>query len=354
MRSYEDVECEVPGNSTKRPTVGNDTGTATCPQGTGAGAEGSVELTDPQVPRQRQGEDTHHMTDRRRRRAAPPESPESPGSPGADGRTGSAPDPDNPFAAPPKGRPDQPWQPRHHAGGDSGGTGGKNGPDDSEGQDGPHESGKKRWGSQWSSRQPGRQGGGFGKPRGSGEDGEGPGPGGPGRLRWDPADPAQRRARYALHSGIWGLFFALFSLPQIGLLLGSLALYWGISSMTAKNRVASSGGAASGGGTKATAGDVAGGGEGSRHQDGPSAGARPDVSPAQAAKAQASAAIGGLVTGVLALVVVASTFTFQMVYEDYFTCERDALTQSSREDCKRHLPEELRPFLEQSEPSAGS
>lgn len=294
------------------------------------------------------------MTDRRRRRAAPPESPESPGSPGTDGSTDSASGRDNPFAAPPKGRPDQPWQPRHHAGGDSGGTGG-NGPDESEGQDGPHESGKKRWGSQWSSRQPGRQPGGFGKPRGSGDDGEGPGPGGPRRgLRWDPADPVQRRARYALHSGIWGLFFALFSLPQVGLLLGTLALYWGISSLTGKNRLTSGGRAtASGGGTKATAGDVSGGVESERDRGGPPA-AGPGVSPAQAAKAQASAAIGGLVTGILALVVVASTFTFQMVYDDYFTCDRDALTQSSREDCKRHLPEELRPFLEQSEPPAGS
>ncbi|WP_432445662.1 hypothetical protein [Streptomyces rapamycinicus] len=62
------------------------------------------------------------------------------------------------------------------------------------------------------------------------------GPGGPGGPRWDPNDPAQRRARYALLSGMWAFFFALFSLPQIALLLGVLALYWGISSLRAKPR----------------------------------------------------------------------------------------------------------------------
>jgi beta-lactamase regulating signal transducer with metallopeptidase domain len=70
------------------------------------------------------------------------------------------------------------------------------------------------------------------------------------------------------------------------------------------------------------------------------------VTPAQAAKSQATAAIGGLVTAVLALAVVASTFAFQMAYKDYFTCQQDALTRTSAEQCQELLPENLRPFLE--------
>lgn len=306
------------------------------------------------------------MTDRRRRRAA---------------SSDSAPREDNPFAPPPEGRPDQPWQPRHRTDDDSHGaqgTGNGNGsssPGGSspDGEDGSGSSGKKpsSWGSQWSSRQPGRQSGGFGKPRGNG-DGDGPGGsgGGQGRgLRWDPTDPAQRRARYALHCGIWGLFFALFSLAPVGLLLGALSLYWGITSLRAKNRVdAKSGGAKDGSGSgdgqaragagpTATAADISGStgsaspsGE-ARGESGSGSADRPAVTPAQAAKAQATAAIGGVVTGALALAVVAATFTFQTVYSDYFTCERDALTQSSREDCKQLLPEQFRPFFEDRTPT---
>ncbi|MET9470380.1 hypothetical protein ABZY44_37455, partial [Streptomyces sp. NPDC006544] len=92
---------------------------------------------------------------------------------------------DNPFAAPPEGRPDQPWEPRAGGDGDSGG-------------------------------------------------GSGQGPGGTpgsGPARWDPTDPIQRRARYALLAGMWGFFFGVFGIPSVGLLLGVLALYWGISAL---------------------------------------------------------------------------------------------------------------------------
>ncbi|MEY7981728.1 hypothetical protein AB8O53_36165, partial [Streptomyces pilosus] len=64
------------------------------------------------------------------------------------------------------------------------------------------------------------------RPRGP--EGQGGGPQTPG-PRWDPTDPAQRRARYALLSGMWAFFFALFNWPYVALLLGSLALYWAIS-----------------------------------------------------------------------------------------------------------------------------
>ena len=33
---------------------------------------------------------------------------------------------------------------------------------------------------------------------------------------------------------MWAFFFALFSWPYVALLLGALALYWGISSLRAK------------------------------------------------------------------------------------------------------------------------
>jgi hypothetical protein len=130
-------------------------------------------------------------------------------------------------------------------------------------------------------------------------------------MRWDPTDPAQRRARYALLSGMWAVFFALFSWPYVALLLGALALYWGISALRAKPRTPS-----------------------------------PD-SPAQpaAARPQVTAAVGGLVTASLALVLVASTFTVQFVYRDYYTCVNDALTHEAKQSCDQLLPKELRGVL---------
>ncbi|WP_240436561.1 hypothetical protein [Streptomyces sporangiiformans] len=225
-------------------------------------------------------------------------SPQSPGAP-AD---------DNPFAPPPEGTPDRPWQPRRPANGQ--------GSDDGQG-DGD----RSPWGSQWSDRQPGpAQGGGFGdRPGSSGGPGgpggqggpEGPGGGSGAGLRWDPADPAQRRARYALLSGMWAFFFALFSWPYVALLLGALALYWGSSALRAKPRTPD-----------------------------------PDTpAPTSGARPQTTAAISGLVTASLALIMVAATFTAQLVYRDYYTCVNDALTNTAKESCDHLLPEELRNLL---------
>ncbi|MFI1970434.1 hypothetical protein BLA24_27230 [Streptomyces cinnamoneus] len=219
--------------------------------------------------------------------------------------TGSEDQRDNPFAAPPEGRPDRPWQPRQPqppAGdGDGDGEGGS-------GQQPP------AWGSQWSNRQPGRQDGGFGG-QGGGPGGPNPSGGGPGGgLRWDPTDPAQRRARYALLAGMWGFFFALFSIPQVALLLGALSVYWGISALRAKSKP--------------------------RDPDTPA--------PAPTAggfRPQTTAAVSGLVTGGLALAIVAATFTVHLVYRDYYTCVDDALTQTSLQSCENHLPKQLRPLL---------
>ncbi|MEV2255774.1 hypothetical protein AB0I94_35355 [Streptomyces sp. NPDC050147] len=228
----------------------------------------------------------------------------NPGSSDNSGSSESSKD-DNPFAPPPEGTPDQPWRPRPGNGGDS---------PEAEGQ------GRSPWGSQWSDRQPGRsQGGGFGErpgQQGGGQGTDGPSGSGSG-MRWDPTDPAQRRARYALLSGMWAFFFALFGWRYVALLLGALALHWGISSLRAKPK-----------------------------QPDPTAppAQRPAADPAST-KPQTTAAVSGLVTASLAVAMVAATFAAQMVYRDYYTCMNDALTSQSKQECNDLLPKQLRPLL---------
>ncbi|KOV93497.1 membrane protein [Streptomyces sp. NRRL B-1140] len=232
----------------------------------------------------------------RERPSSPPDAPSGDG----EDRKGRGSQEDNPFAPPPEGTPDRPWQPRRPSGEDS-----------SNGEDG----GRSPWGSRWSDQQPGRSHGGFGERPHGGPEGQGGGPkgGGP-NPRWDPTDPAQRRARYALLSGMWAFFFALFSWPYVALLLGALALYWAISSLRA----------------------------------GPRKPADPD-SPAPeqqgGGRPQTTAAVSGLVTASLAIALVAASFTAQLVYRDYYTCTNDALTNEAKQSCSRLLPEELRGVL---------
>ncbi|MCL8011699.1 hypothetical protein [Streptomyces sp. AS02] len=228
----------------------------------------------------------------RERPSSPPDAPSEKKS--GDEQSNGAQD-DNPFAPPPEGTPDRPWRPRRSSGEDgSRGSGEENSP----------------WGNQWSDRQPGRSHDGFGdRPRG-GQDG--PGGGGPGTsMRWDPTDPTQRRARYALLSGMWAFFFALFSWPYVALLLGALALYWGVSSLRAKPRTPD--------------------------PDNPA--------PQPTGRPQTTAAVSGLVTASLAIAVVAAGFTAQVVYSDYYTCTSDALTNEAKQSCNELLPEELRGVL---------
>ncbi|MFE4869058.1 hypothetical protein [Streptomyces sp. NPDC056682] len=255
------------------------------------------------------------MPDRRHQLFAARQSP-SPGSPSTDpgksgpegtqGGAGAGSGDDNPFAPPPEGRPDQPWQPRRPAPGDG----------DDQGSS---------WGSQWSSHQPGRAPGGFGQrpERPEGGPGQNPPPPPPG-LRWDPTDPAQRRARYALLSGMWGFFFALFDMPEIALLLGALGLYWSISALRAKPKPPEQAEPAAG----ATAT--------------PAAPAAPRPVPG---RPPMTAAVTGLVTAVLALLVVASSFTVQIVYRDYYTCVDDALTKTGQLSCNNLLPDKLVPLF---------
>ncbi|MFE2421358.1 hypothetical protein [Streptomyces hokutonensis] len=234
----------------------------------------------------------------RERPSSPPDAP-------SEGQSGAGSD-DNPFAPPPEGTPDRPWQPRRPEG--------RDGDDSSQGDGG----GRSPWGSQWSDRQPGRSQGGFGdRPGGqSGPGGgsEGPNNGpGPGQgMRWDPTDPAQRRARYALLSGMWAFFFALFSWPYVALLLGALALYWGGSALRAKPRTTD-----------------------------------PDTPPAPEppGRPQTTAAVSGLVTASLAIALVAAMFVAQLAYKDFYTCTNDALTNEAKQSCNQLLPKDLRGLL---------
>ncbi|MER6202296.1 hypothetical protein ABT234_33640 [Streptomyces sp. NPDC001586] len=178
-----------------------------------------------------------------------------------DRRQPDSPTDDNPFAAPPEGRPDQPWQPR------SGGDGGNGeGPGDPDGRRGP--------------------------------------------TRWDPTDPIQRRARYALLAGMWGFFFGIFGIPSVGLLLGALALYWGISALRGKPA------AATGEPGAPTGLDALG----------------------PAARPQRTAAVSGLVTASLAILLAMSSYGLQLAYKDFYVCRDDALTSAAELQCNTLLP----------------
>ncbi|MFJ9057677.1 hypothetical protein [Streptomyces sp. NPDC102409] len=271
--------------------------------------------------------------------SGPSKSPGSSGSPEAPGSSGSSgSSDDNPFAAPPEDRPDQPWQPRHpsHAPGNQGNGG------SGDGGEGPSDD-RPVWGSQWSDQQPGRQNGGFGgRPAGTGgPGGQGGGPeGSPGGLRWDPTDPAQRRARYAVLGGMWAFFFALFDFPEIAMLLGALAVYWSISALRGGPRKPPATGAVS---PAATGGNTP-----DRATPPPAPGAAPGAAPGTAqisSRQQTTAAVSGLVTALLALAIVATGYTVQLVYRDYYTCVNDALTKSGALACNEKLPDPLEPFF---------
>lgn len=192
-----------------------------------------------------------------------------------DRRQPDSPTDDNPFAAPPEGRPDQPWQPRRSGNGEGGGGDG-----DGDGRQDP----------------------------------EG-GRGGP--ARWDPTDPIQRRARYALLAGMWGFFFGIFGIPSVGLLLGALALYWGISALRGRPATAEPGQ----GGAQNAQGGLAALGE--------------------AARPQRTAAVSGLVTASLAILLAMSSYALQLAYKDFYVCRDDALTNAAELQCNSLLPDNL-------------
>lgn len=287
----------------------------------------------------------------RERRAPSPADDRPNPSPNLDPASGPSPAPaqdDNPFAPPAKGAPVQPWQPRHPVVRDGEGS-----PEGQDGQDRDSSGGER-----WSSRQPAPHNGGS---QDQGPFGTGPGGmvppgygGGPGRQpgqvpggpqgvgpRFDFTDPVQRRARYSLLSGMWALFFGLFGLPQVALLLGALAMYWGISSLRGKAKPPAeqtgadrpdplsswqSPGSASV--PRPGAGHPGPGGS-SPYGGGPH-------------KPQLTAAVCGTIAASLALVIVAATFSFQIAYKGYYDCVNDALTQPARQSCNQLLPRVLR------------
>lgn len=253
---------------------------------------------------------------------------------------------DNPYAPPPEDRPDQPWQPRRPPQGQGGayranGEGGDNGEQGSEEDEGEH-SARAKWGSQWSSRQPRRESGGFGSNKPQGGNGRGT-EGDNGGMRWDPKDPAQRHARYAMISGMWSVFFALFNLPPVALLLGALALHWGISSLRGAPGVQ----ARTEGETSRSAQEQDGRPRSEASATSPSGGpGQPPGSPyGTKRRPQLTAAVVGLVVGSLGLLFVLSSFTVRLVYKDYYDCVDSALTSPARQSCEQHLPEQLRPVL---------
>ncbi|EST39323.1 hypothetical protein N566_02625, partial [Streptomycetaceae bacterium MP113-05] len=145
---------------------------------------------------------------------------------------------DNPFAAPPDGRPDRPWRPRRPERGE----GGEGHGSDSQGKPEPEDakdSGGSPSGSRWSSKQPGPHDGGFGGSRRPDQSGDGNGGRRTPGMRWDPTDPKQRHARYALHGGILGLFCALIGQIELALLLGAFSVYWGVSALRGPSSVRS-------------------------------------------------------------------------------------------------------------------
>ncbi|SFE81405.1 hypothetical protein SAMN05216251_105290 [Actinacidiphila alni] len=245
---------------------------------------------------------------------------------------------DNPFAPPPEGAPDRPWQPRpaSQSAPQSAPPEDGSSDSDSDGEGGspqgapppPPHGAPTAWGHGWSSQQP--QGG---RPDPYGrrpEPGSG-GPNGPAGTgpRFDPTDPAQRRSRYALVCGGWGLIFALLGWTPVGLLLGALALYWGISAlrMSPEDRAKARAEAAS---ALADATQTP----------------RP-APPAPGPDAQRSfvtSAWSGIITSAVTLALVATTYSLQFAYSDYFTCKNDALTSPAAKSCQDLLPSPLRDF----------
>ncbi|WP_223183800.1 MULTISPECIES: hypothetical protein [unclassified Streptomyces] len=236
-------------------------------------------------------------------------------------------DDNNPFAPPPEGRPDQPWQPRQP---EDRGDEPSGAPDSSDGR--------------WSPRQPGPSNDGFGRGperQGPGRPGpEGPGKGGPGRqgLRWDPTDPAQRRARYAILSGMWAFFFAIFNLPELALLLGALGVYWAISSLRAKPKEPATAEVSPTSQSPQPPSPAPGQGQGQGQVPVVAQG----VSRAAQLRSMRTAAVSGLVAASVALMIVAVGFTMKLVYSDFYECRDDALTHAGQLACNDLLPKPLR------------
>ncbi|GAA2683140.1 hypothetical protein GCM10010400_53710 [Streptomyces aculeolatus] len=348
-----------PPSDAEAPAPPSEGGGQEAPGGSG----GPAAPTGPAGPGQPQGAPPHGPGPY----GAPP-----PGGPnGQGGPYGQVPQDAPPQGPPPQGPQGSPGDGGGQGGQQDGGQGnGQGGQDNGQGGQGNGQNGGQDqpppWGNQWSSHQPppghgswgggdpGQPGpGGPGGPQGPGGSGDGPGPdrdngrdngrgngeGPGGNLRWDPTDPVQRRSRYALLAGMWGFFFALFNWWPLALLLGALALYWGIEALRGKSRAP--GGAAAGNGRGNAPGNGAGGGNG-----GTDAFGQPVQRQAKGGRPHMTAAIIGIVTAGITLSIVLIGFSVQIAYRDYFNCRSDALTEASKEHCSNELPKPLRTFFE--------
>lgn len=207
--------------------------------------------------------------------------------------SGDDPDERNPFAPPPADAPDQPWRPRS--------------PWPGQGQDGNG----------------GQAGGPGGEPHGDRPPfppqwGQGPGEGGPGRRpqappppRLDPTDPAHRKARNAALAGPFALVCLFAGFHWIALLVGLLGIAWGVGALRAKRP------------STAPAPAVALGG--------------PVGAPAP--NPLTPAALAGILTGAMTVVVATSVIGLSIHYRDYMTCVRDSLTNVGAENCDRYAPQ---------------
>ncbi|MFJ8626861.1 hypothetical protein ACIRD3_29035 [Kitasatospora sp. NPDC093550] len=193
----------------------------------------------------------------------------------------------NPFAPPPADAPEQPWQPRSPWAG--------------EGQDGAGGQGGER------PQLPPPWGQGDGRP--------GQRPPAPQPPRLDPANPAHRRARNAALAGPFALVCLFAGFHWIALLVGVLGIVWGIRALRSPK------------GSPAAAGRV-----GAAGPVGPlPGGATPNpLTPA---------ALAGILTGAMTVVVATSVIGLGYHYRDYVTCVQDSLTAVGAENCDRYAPQ---------------
>ncbi|MFD9125320.1 hypothetical protein [Kitasatospora sp. NPDC059571] len=221
----------------------------------------------------------------------------------------------NPFAPPPADAPDQPWRPRTPQPPVQGGDG----PEDAEGDDRPLVPPPHPW-------SPGYRGGWSAPPQAP-------------QPRYDPADPLQRHARYALNAGLLALFCTLVGVLYIALLLGALAAYWGISALRGRRPEAAGAAAAAG-----TAGAQSGGVRPTALGMAPLGGGAPTARP------HTPAALGGLFTGVVAVLFTLGIFGLQIYYQPYLTCVNDALTAEASQSCSNLAPPLI---VKLTDPNAG-
>lgn len=211
----------------------------------------------------------------------------------------------NPFAPPPADAPDRPWRPRTPQQPPQPPT---DGPGD-DGDERPRVPPPHPW-------SPGYRGG-WSEPQ---------------PPRYDPTDPVQRRARHALSAGMAGLFCAILGLQYVALLLGALALYWGISALRSDRSPAAPQDAPPTGNATVNPHGIG---------NAP-LGGMPRVQPS---RPQVPAALGGLLTGGVALVFTLSVFGAQLYYHDYVTCRQDALTTEAAQNCGELAPDLVVQFL---------